>query len=66
MLKDIEVRIGDDGGMLVWRPLLMNGYCNQWELSEEVPRDGWLRTRGGDARAGDWRLGRGASSPVLR
>jgi long-chain acyl-CoA synthetase len=43
-VTDVEVKIADDGEILVRGPLLMDGYWNHKELSEETLRDGWLHT----------------------
>lgn len=43
-LKDVEVRIADDGEILVRGELLMNGYWNRPEETEETIIDGWLHT----------------------
>ncbi len=43
-LTDVEVKIADDGEILVRGPLLMDGYWNHKDLSEETLRDGWLHT----------------------
>jgi len=43
-LKHVEVRIADDGEVLVRGPLLMDGYWRQADLSAETVRDGWLHT----------------------
>ena len=41
-LKGVEVRIADDGEILVRGPLLMDGYWNAPEDSAAALRDGWL------------------------
>ena len=43
-LKHVEVRIADDGELLVRGPLMMDGYWRQPKLSAETLRDGWLHT----------------------
>ncbi len=43
-LKHVDVRIADDGEILVRGPLLMDGYWNLKKLTAEVMRDGWLHT----------------------
>jgi len=43
-LTDVEVKIADDGEILVRGPLLMDGYWNHKDLSEETLRNGWLHT----------------------
>ncbi len=43
-LKDVEVKIADDGEILVRGTLLMDGYWNQQKITEETLRDGWLHT----------------------
>lgn len=43
-LKAVELKIADDGEILVRGPLLMDGYWNLPDLSAEVLRDGWLHT----------------------
>ncbi|MBM3486453.1 MAG: long-chain fatty acid--CoA ligase [Alphaproteobacteria bacterium] len=41
---DVEVRIADDGEILVRGELVMQGYWNDAKASAEVLRDGWLHT----------------------
>ncbi|SDB58305.1 AMP-dependent synthetase/ligase [Bauldia litoralis] len=43
-LKHVELRIADDGEVLVRGPLLMDGYWRQPEASAEALREGWLHT----------------------
>ena len=43
-LKRVNLRIADDGEILVNGPLLMDGYWNLPDLTSNVLRDGWLHT----------------------
>ncbi|MEO8723853.1 MAG: AMP-dependent synthetase/ligase [Sphingobium sp.] len=43
-LKGVEVRIADDGEILVRGELVMHGYWRNERESEKVLRDGWLHT----------------------
>ncbi len=43
-MKHVEVRIADDGEVLVRGPLLMDGYWKQPKLTAGTLRDGWLHT----------------------
>jgi long-chain acyl-CoA synthetase len=43
-LPEVEVRIAEDGEILVRGGLLMSGYWNSPEATAEVLRDGWLHT----------------------
>ncbi len=43
-MKDVEVRIADDGEILVHGELVMHGYWQDPEASAQVLRDGWLHT----------------------
>jgi long-chain acyl-CoA synthetase len=43
-LTGVEVRIADDGEILVRGELLMNGYWQKPEATEEALKDGWLHT----------------------
>lgn len=43
-LASTEVRIADDGEILVRGELVMQGYWNHPEITSEVIRDGWLHT----------------------
>jgi long-chain acyl-CoA synthetase len=44
LLPGIEVRISDDGELLVKSPCLFSGYVNDPVTTAEVLRDGWLHT----------------------
>ncbi len=43
-LKGVEVRIAEDGEILVQGELVMQGYWNNPEATAETIRDGWLHT----------------------
>ncbi len=43
-VADVELRIADDGEILVRGPLLMDGYWGREDATAEVVRDGWLHT----------------------
>lgn len=44
-LRDVQVRLDDDGRVRIAGPVLFSGYRGRPELTAEALRDGWLRTQ---------------------
>ncbi len=43
-LQGVEVKVADDGELMVKGPMIMKGYYQDDEATEDVIRDGWLYT----------------------
>ena len=42
--QDVEIKIADDGELIIRGPNVMRGYKNQPEKTAEIIKNGWLRT----------------------